>query len=96
MLAMVSLPFFMQNILGYSAVQIGLLLTPWPLATILTAPLAGRLVEKVHPGLLGGIGMAIFATGLFTLYLLPPSGRMEYHLANGTLWYGLRAVPDAQ
>ena len=72
MLAMVSLPFFMQNILGYSAVQIGLLLTPWPLATILTAPLAGRLVEKVHPGLLGGIGMAIFATGLFTLYLLPP------------------------
>ena len=67
MLAMVSLPFFMQNILGYSAVQIGLLLTPWPLATILTAPLAGRLVEKVHPGLLGGIGMAIFATGLFTL-----------------------------
>lgn len=71
MLAMVSLPFFMQNILGYSAVEIGLLLTPWPLATILTAPLAGRLVEKVHPGLLGGIGMTIFATGLFTLYLLP-------------------------
>ena len=49
MLAMVSLPFFMQNILGYSAVQIGLLLTPWPLATILTAPLAGRLVEKYIP-----------------------------------------------
>ena len=71
MLAMVSLPFFMQNILGYSAVEIGLLLTPWPLATILTAPLADRLVEKVHPGLLGGIGMTIFATGLFTLYLLP-------------------------
>ena len=55
---MVSLPFFMQNVLEYNAVQIGLLLTPWPLATILTAPLAGRLVEKVHPGLLGGIGMA--------------------------------------
>ena len=87
----------MQNILGYSAVEIGLLLTPWPLATILTAPLAGRLVEKVHPGLLGGIGMAIFATGLFTLYLLPPHpAEWNNHLANGTLWYGLRAVPDAQ
>lgn len=71
MLALVSLPFFMQNVLGYSAVQIGLLLTPWPLATIVTAPLAGRLVERVHPGLLGGIGMAIFAAGLFSLYLLP-------------------------
>ncbi|WP_455672645.1 MFS transporter [Phocaeicola sp.] len=71
MLAMVSLPFFMQNVLGYSAVQIGLLLTPWPLATILTAPLAGRLVERVHAGLLGGIGMAVFAAGLFALYRLP-------------------------
>lgn len=71
MLAMVSLPFFMQNVLHYNAVEIGLLLTPWPLATILTAPIAGRLVERVHPGLLGGMGMAIFAAGLFSLYLLP-------------------------
>lgn len=71
MLAMVSLPFFLQDVLGYSAVEIGLLLTPWPLATILTAPLAGRLVEKVHPGLLGGVGMLVFACGLFLLYFLP-------------------------
>lgn len=71
MLAMVSLPFFMQNVLHYNAVEIGLLLTPWPLATILTAPIAGRLVERVHPGLLGGMGMGIFAAGLFSLYLLP-------------------------
>ncbi len=71
MLAMVSMPFFMQNILGYSAVEIGLLLTPWPLGTILMAPVAGRLVERVHPGLLGSVGMIIFATGLFMLYLLP-------------------------
>lgn len=33
---------------------------------------------------------------IHTLFASPPSGRMEYHLANGTLWYGLRAVPDAQ
>ena len=71
MLAMVSLPFFMQNILHYDAVEIGLLLTPWPLATILAAPLAGRLVERVNAGLLGGIGMGVFAIGLFLLYLLP-------------------------
>lgn len=71
MLAMVSLPFFMQNVLHYNAVEIGLLLTPWPLATILTAPIAGRLVERVHSGLLGGMGMGIFAAGLFSLYLLP-------------------------
>lgn len=91
------LTVFMQNILGYSAVQIGLLLTPWPLATILTAPLAGRLVEKVHPGLLGGIGMAIFATGLFTLYLLPPhpaEWNIIWRMALCGMGFGLFQTPN--
>ena len=34
MLAMVSLPFFLQTMIGRSEVETGLLLTPWPLATI--------------------------------------------------------------
>lgn len=71
MLAMISLPFFFQNTLGRSDVATGLLLTPWPLATMIMAPTAGRLVEKIHPGILGGIGMSIFATGLFLLATLP-------------------------
>ena len=65
MAAMVSLPFFLQNTLGHSEVMTGLLLTPWPLATLVTAPLAGYLVERIHPGILGSIGMALFAVGLF-------------------------------
>ena len=67
MLAMVSLPFLFQDVLARSVAETGLLLTPWPLATIVAAPLAGRLVEKIHPGLLGGVGMAVFALGLFLL-----------------------------
>ena len=67
MLALVSLPFFMQHSLGLSAVQTGLLMTPWPLATTLTAPLAGRLIERIHPGILGSLGMGIFALGLCLL-----------------------------
>ena len=70
MLALVSLPFFMQHTLGLSAAQTGLLLTPWPLATTLTAPLAGRLIERVHPGLLGALGMGVFALGLCLLATL--------------------------
>lgn len=64
---MVSLPFFLQNTLGHSEVMTGLLLTPWPLATLVTAPLAGYLVERIHPGILGSIGMVLFAVGLFSL-----------------------------
>lgn len=71
MLAMISLPFFLQGTLGRSDVATGLLLTPWPLATMIMAPLAGRLVERIHAGILGGIGMMIFATGLFLLAILP-------------------------
>ena len=61
MSAMVSLPFFLQNTLGHSEVMTGLLLT------LVTAPLAGYLVERIHPGILGSIGMVLFAIGLFSL-----------------------------
>lgn len=71
MLALISLPFFMQNVLHFNPVEVGLLLTPWPLASIISAPLAGRLIEKIHPGILGGFGMGCLALGLFLLYILP-------------------------
>ncbi|CNI09892.1 MFS transporter [Yersinia pekkanenii] len=71
MLAMISLPFFLQTVLGRDEVATGLLLTPWPLATMVVAPIAGRLVERYHAGLLGGIGLAVFASGLFLLAMLP-------------------------
>lgn len=67
MLAMVSLPFFLQHTLGLDEVATGLLLTPWPLATMIAAPLAGRLIERAHAGLLGGVGLSIFSAGLFLL-----------------------------
>ncbi|WLS77135.1 MFS transporter [Erwinia pyri] len=73
MLAMVSLPFFLQTVLQRGEVATGLLLTPWPLATMVMAPIAGRLTDRYHAGLLGAIGLAMFAAGLFSLALLPDS-----------------------
>lgn len=98
MLAMVSLPFFFQNVLGFDAVEIGLLMTPWPLATILAAPLSSRLLERhVHPGLLGGVGMAIFALGLFMLYFLPVAPekwQIIWRMAVCGMGYGLFQTPN--
>lgn len=71
MLALVALPFYLQTSLGRSEVAAGLLLTPWPLATMVMAPVAGVLIGKVHGGLLGSLGMAIMAIGLFALAFLP-------------------------
>src|SRR5271157_739061 len=71
MLAFVALPFYLSDRFGYSAVEIGLLITPWPIATAFAAPLAGRLVERYPAGLLGGIGLLLFAGGLGMLAFLP-------------------------
>lgn len=49
----------------------GLLITPWPLAIAVAAPIGGRLVERWSPGLLGGIGLAVLAVGQGVLALLP-------------------------
>ncbi len=70
-LAFVSMPFFLQNSLGLNAADTGLLLTFWPLSTMLMAPLAGRLTGRYHAGILGAIGLFIFSIGLFSLALLP-------------------------
>lgn len=71
MLAYVSLPFYLQDVLGRTQVETGLLMTPWPLTTAVVAPIAGRLADRYSAGILGGIGLAAFAAGLVLLALLP-------------------------
>ena len=70
-LAFISLPFYFQGVLGRSAVETGLLITPWPLAVGVLALLAGRLVERYSAGLLGSVGLMLFALGLTSMALLP-------------------------
>jgi DHA2 family multidrug resistance protein-like MFS transporter len=72
MLALVALPFHLQQQFGYSAVETGLLITPWPLAIAVAAPVAGRLADRYPAGLLGAGGLLVFAGGLFALAWLPP------------------------
>jgi len=70
MMAFVALPFFLQGSLGLSAVQTGLLMTPWPLGTMFAAPLAGALSDRYSAGVLGALGLTLFACGLMALSLL--------------------------
>ena len=71
-LSFVSLPFLFQVSMGRSPVETGLLLTPWPVATGIMAPIAGPLSDRYPPAVLGGIGLAMLSAGLALMATLPP------------------------
>ncbi len=73
MAALVALPFEIQR-LGRSAVETGLLMTPWPVAVGLSAALAGHLADKYPAGILGGFGLAMMGAGLALLAFFPVDG----------------------
>ena len=95
-LAFIALPFHMQAI-GYSAVEVGLLMTPWPLATAVIAPIAGRLSDKHPAGVLGLIGLFMFAAGLAALVLIDERTStldMVWRMALAGAGFGLYQSPN--
>jgi len=78
MLALVSLPFLMQDTFGLTQVQTGLLMTPWPVTIIFMAQIAGRLADHFSAGILGTIGLGVLALGLI---LLGSLGAHPTHMA---------------
>ncbi|MBU2289340.1 MAG: MFS transporter, partial [Gammaproteobacteria bacterium] len=71
MLSFIALPFLLLDTYGRTHFEAGLLITAWPLGIVLMAPIAGRLIGRYPDGWLGGIGLALLATGLAALALLP-------------------------
>ena len=70
-MALISLPFFLQDVMGFGIGQIGMLVAPWPLSVALVARVAGHLTDRRPIGLLAGIGLGVMATGLALLVALP-------------------------
>lgn len=97
MLAYVAIPFYLEDVLGRSAVATGLLMTPWPLAAAVVAPIAGRLADRHSPGLLGALGLSAFALGLALLALLssaPADASVVWRMALCGAGFGLFQSPN--
>lgn len=65
------IPFYLERVLGQTAAQTGLLLTPIPIALGVMAPIAGAFTDRIGPGPLTVAGMAIAALALAGLALAP-------------------------
>ena len=70
-LAYVSLPFLFETVMRRDQVTTGLLLTPWPVAVGLMAPIAGWLADRFSTAILCAIGLAAFGVGLIALAIMP-------------------------
>lgn len=79
--AMIALPFLFLNSFGFSAITTGMLMTPWPLATMVVSPLAARFVERHNPGATAAVGMGVYAAGILLLLLLPGEGVSVWNIA---------------
>ncbi|MDH3354093.1 MAG: DHA2 family efflux MFS transporter permease subunit [Chromatiales bacterium] len=65
-------PLMLENLLGYSAFDTGLMLAPRGIASMISMMLVGRLISRTDPRLLIILGMGVFSFGswLTTLYSL--------------------------
>ncbi|MDQ0608513.1 DHA2 family multidrug resistance protein-like MFS transporter [Variovorax sp. W1I1] len=97
MLAYIALPFLLLDVYGRSHIEAGLLITAWPLAIVVMAPIAGKLIGKYPDGLLGGIGLGLLAAGLALLAALPAhpgNADIAWRMALCGLGFGLFQSPN--
>jgi EmrB/QacA subfamily drug resistance transporter len=79
---------FIQNIMGYSAVQTGATFLPMTMLIILVAPAAGKFSDRVGSRWLMAVGMILLSVSLFTFSRLDSSSDF-WNLLPGLLVGGL-------
>jgi DHA2 family multidrug resistance protein-like MFS transporter len=99
MTLLLSLPFRLQHGFGFAPSEIGAAIAPWPLTTMIVAPLAGWLSDRYPAGLLGGIGMALAIAGLAALAFIPADPgywTIAWRMALTGAGFGLFLSPNAR
>ena len=96
---MLSLPFWLQMEFGYTPGEVGAVISPWPLAMMVVAPVAGILSDRVPAGLLGGFGMAVATIALLLIAYLPADAThfdVAWRMALSGAGFGFFLAPNAR
>ncbi len=96
-IAMIALPFLYLNGYHFSAISTGLLMTPWPLATMIVSPIAARYVERHNPGTTAAIGMGVFIVGVLLLLFTgnnPSEWNIAWRMAICGVGFGMFQTPN--
>ncbi len=67
------MPFYLENVLGYTTGQVGLLVAAVPVVLAVTAPLSGTLSDRFGTRPITAIGLLILLTGYYTMSTLNES-----------------------
>ncbi len=97
MLALVSLPFYLEQTLGFGVTATGLLIMPWPLTIALVSGFVGPLTDKYPAAILNCIGLTCLAGGLILLGLMPahPSHlNVAFHMVLCGFGFGFFQPPN--
>ena len=84
------MPFYLQHVLNYSPTQVGLLMTAFPLAMAIIAPISGHASDRIGPIALTTSGLFVTAIGFFYLSTLTITS-LFWQIVPGLLLMGLGA-----
>ena len=88
---------YLQHIKNLDATTTGFIMITQPLGTALLSVVAGKLSDRINPGILASIGMGIVAIGLFLFSLVNEASHIIYMvslLALIGLGFGLFSSPN--
>ena len=74
------LTLYLQEVLGHSALTAGLLFIPMTLASVVAAPLAGRLATRLGMRTTASLGLALVAVGLLLMTPMSVGGGLIFVL----------------
>lgn len=66
--SIVLLPLYLQTLMGYTATLAGIVLGPGAVASIISMPLAGKLVNRINPKLVLAAGLVSTAYASYLMY----------------------------